>query len=366
MESCRCCCEEKNELLDMKTTKDDKTQKFVVDCFVSITKLSLQEVEINTKICQKCHSELLQAFHFQQNALMAHFRLKNAWMPDLKPDFEELQIKIEVPKDEIIAESPKILQFKARKKRKPSSETLECRLKCDHCSKTFETKRYLTNHLLRKHFNNMKSHLCDNCGLRFLGISELRNHIRATHTNELPYSCHLCPRSYRSLQSLKVHLTSHSDVRAFVCETCSSSFKTRGALFNHRRLHQITNDPFICEICSSKFTTKLYYEKHLRSHSIEETVRCPVCNKCFKNQSILKLHARTHTGEMFRCNACPKEYNTKEKLSKHFLCSHSGQEKKFKCHLCSSAFYVNHKLNRHLRNVHKVEVTVDQRKIKKY
>lgn len=151
-----------------------------------------------------------------------------------------------------------------------------------------------------------------------------------------------------------------------MCEGCSASFKTRGALFNHRRLHQITNDPFICEICSSKFTTKLYYEKHLRSHSIEETVRCQQCNKCFKNQAIYKLHERTHTGEMFKCKACPKEYNTKEKLSKHFLCTHSGQEKQFKCNLCSSAFFVNHKLNRHLRNVHKVIVTVDKRKIKKY
>lgn len=173
-------------------------------------------------------------------------------------------------------------------------------------------------------------------------------------------------RSHFLLSFETLLIKSLSDVRAFVCEGCSASFKTRGALFNHRRLHQITNDPFICEICNSKFATKLYYEKHLRSHSIEETVRCPQCNKCFKNQAIYKLHKRTHTGQMYKCNACPKEYNTKEKLSKHFLCTHSGQEKQFKCNLCSSSFFVNHKLNRHLRNVHKVIVTVDKRKIKKY
>lgn len=233
-ECCRCCSLQHNDLKDMRAVNEENSQKLLVDCFIAITGLSLEQIECNTKICPKCHIDLTQAFTFRENALSVHLKLQDRWLDQLtlesKPEIKfmdsphlcehEPLIKIEAfgeeyLKNEVIVE-PAVVRIKPTKqnksRRKEESRTLEsdCRLKCDHCEKTFETKRYLTNHLLRKHFNNMKSHLCDNCGLKFLGISELRNHIRTTHTNELPYTCHLCPRSYRSLQSLKVHLTSHS------------------------------------------------------------------------------------------------------------------------------------------------------------
>lgn len=233
IECCRCCSSEHDDLVDMKATNEVISQKRLVDCFIAITGLTIEQIEFNTKICLKCQTKLIQAYSFRQNVLLVHIKLQTKWldlMPiESKPEINfmnsphEPHIKIEAfgeeylsTKEEITIESPVKLskQSKSRKRlsdRKTPVES-DCRLKCDHCDKTFETKRYLTNHLLRKHFNNMKSHLCDNCGLKFMGTSELRNHIRATHTNELPYTCHLCPRSYRSLQSLKVHLTSHSGV----------------------------------------------------------------------------------------------------------------------------------------------------------
>lgn len=235
VESCRCCSTDNdNNLIDMKAVSEESSQNLLVECFIAITGLTLEQINYNTKICAKCHIELIQAYKFRQNALLVHLKLQNIWLDQIsvesKPEIKfmnsphlcehEPLIKIEAfaeeyLKDEINVESTAVRikmpkQNRSRKKVAQSVSESECRLKCNHCDKTFETKRYLTNHLLRKHFNNMKSHLCDNCGLKFLGISELRNHIRTTHTNELPYTCHLCPRSYRSLQSLKVHLTSHS------------------------------------------------------------------------------------------------------------------------------------------------------------
>jgi hypothetical protein len=51
---------------------------------------------------------------------------------------------------------------------------------------------------------------------------------------------------------------------------------------------------------------------------------------------------------IYKCSLCPKEYNYKSSLSRHFL-NHTG-EKRFNCNVCKKIFNRNDLLNQHRKS----------------
>ena len=94
-------------------------------------------------------------------------------------------------------------------------------------------------------------------------------------------ACPECDKQFLSLKGCKSHMTSVHGLeqdRPYKCSHCEKSFKDRGTLKAHERIH--TNDrPFPCSYCDKKYCTSSDRKKHERFHTNEKPYRCTVCDK---------------------------------------------------------------------------------------
>lgn len=99
----------------------------------------------------------------------------------------------------------------------------ERRFKCDECGKMFKLKEDMKKHA-KRHLINAKDFAaaeklgkvygCEICGKKFATNLSRVVHIR-THTNERPYSCKFCEKSFKDM----AHLLRHEQLHAKVPKT---------------------------------------------------------------------------------------------------------------------------------------------------
>lgn len=112
---------------------------------------------------------------------------------------------------------------------------------CDvaECRKSFKAKQNLKNHKLNVHTKT----LCDQCSMMIPTI-RMKEHRLLHHSGldpaDKPLKCDVsgCKGAFRSRQALKYHqITAHSNERPFICEYCAKSFPAEINLRQHRQRH---------------------------------------------------------------------------------------------------------------------------------
>lgn len=168
--------------------------------------------------------------------------------------------------------------------------------KCEHCSKDFTNITALRNHKKLVHNDGFTKFACEYCAMKFLGISALAKHIRK-HTNERPYKCHVCKKSFVVERSLKAHLNFvHSTGgKNFICDICGITFARKEYLLNHAHVHN-KDRRFRCEFCGASFRWNAAKRKHLfQKHQDKLTLfKCSYCDKKFKLEKNCESHELTH------------------------------------------------------------------------
>ena len=86
---------------------------------------------------------------------------------------------------------------------------------------------------------------------------------------------------------------------SFACQICSKTFKWKGNLTTHVRIH---TRPFTCLHCNLKFATQKRLTEHEQVHSMERKYACSKCTYRFPTESFRRAHmTRCHPRKCMHC-----------------------------------------------------------------
>lgn len=146
--------------------------------------------------------------------------------------------------------------------------------KCSECQFSARRKIDLTRH---KATCSQKPYKCDACKTRFYTSKNLNKHNCPVNNAdkfdcfilsdlENPtvrlkiFKCTICGHTSSKINSLYLHLQTHSDNRPYKCNGCSHSTKRQQDLLRHQRTCSLKS--FQCLICLRRFKRKNLLDSH--------------------------------------------------------------------------------------------------------
>ncbi|XP_048000239.1 zinc finger protein 62-like [Leguminivora glycinivorella] len=201
------------------------------------------------------------------------------------------------------------------------------RVTCAYCEKSYANRDVLKAHMIVRHPTEVsagevsKPHVCQECGMAFKAPSQLKIH-SVKHSLSRDYYCVECDKSFKSASILKHHLKTASTHVSYTelplaCEHCDKRFAIRRDLERHANRIHLNIKPFQCDRCEKVTEIEQWLTWSLNEHRrlVHEGFKrplkypCPMCDKVFDRNQILKGHIRTHTGERpYQCTRCPAQF----------------------------------------------------------
>ncbi|KAF4680614.1 hypothetical protein FOZ60_013234 [Perkinsus olseni] len=202
----------------------------------------------------------------------------------------------------------------------------------------------------------------------FLKKAHLDRHVSSVHTDDRPYQCPMCPKTFKRASHLKRHEeNAHSIEKNEICEKCGKAFGGSEQLRRHLKRHRVkaahaSETLSVASIMSRK--AELVADRRVEEPSKEPDHRCEKCGKSFTRLRGLRLHMRskhhrTRGGEVvaelpsFPCHLCGLEFSTGSNRNAHMRVKHpGGTPTQFKCSRCGFESPYRHVVVRHEKNVH--------------
>ncbi|KAG7472060.1 hypothetical protein MATL_G00104630 [Megalops atlanticus] len=163
---------------------------------------------------------------------------------------------------------------------------------CEECGHRASSRNGLQMHIKAIH-RNERPFVCEFCNHAFTQKANLNMHLR-THTGEKPFQCHLCGKTFRTQASLDKHHRTHTGERPFRCEFCDQRFTEKGPLLRHVASKHQEGRPHYCHICSKTFKAIEQLRVHVRRHKGMRKFECTECGYKFTRQAHLRRHSQIH------------------------------------------------------------------------
>ncbi|KAJ8921140.1 hypothetical protein NQ315_013611 [Exocentrus adspersus] len=221
---------------------------------------------------------------------------------------------------------------------------------CEICDSSFNDRRKLNRHKKMYH-ECIKEYLCIACDKTFSSKTSLDSHYRLKHAEIKPYQCEHCGERFARLDYLRRH------------NNCTDPSHCRKFLKGPRRKFRYTKadgEPIKCKLCGKIFKDVYLLKLHLTTHTNIRRFRCSVCNLTFTTNKNRERHEKIHEDPLsrYRCIVCWKRAQSQEELDEHMM----GHEKKYQCHVCHESFARIYLLNFHVSEEHADDEDVEKEK----
>ncbi|KAJ9589614.1 hypothetical protein L9F63_017199 [Diploptera punctata] len=223
--------------------------------------------------------------------------------------------------------------------------------RCADCKKNFIDKTLWKIHL-KEHLSkpDVGPFSCPQCDKKFSSKYGLANHMNLhLPEDERPYKCRHCNKGFGAKHAMTKHERTHlpdEQRLSYVCDICGKRFGYASTLDGHQRHVHQNERPFICHICAKTFPIKGALTYHLTTHEVQDRVQCSQCGIWLKNEKILRIHKRSHQGELYACPHCDKVSSTRNNLRMHM--KRHSDARPHSCSLCSRAFKTPRDLKTHM------------------
>lgn len=221
------------------------------------------------------------------------------------------------------------------------------KLKCDKCSKLFNSASTLEYHKLTH--NRIK---CEKCELTFPASME-RTHLCTTKVKTEPvqlpendptappkqrviqYTCLLCKKKFHTRKMLYQHKKMHIKVKIFKCKMCNNSYSDAGALKIHREEDHKDKSGVVVEDNRVELIQNESAEGQSSVHKSpelvgEKSLNCSFCHKGYSSEGSLDRHMKLHVNSskifaiqkpsdpgIFYCNTCDKAFTSFASFNRH-------------------------------------------------
>lgn len=201
--------------------------------------------------------------------------------------------------------------------------------------------------------NKNTKYKCPRCNNSY-NYRDLRYHIYI-HTNEKPFECKDCGKTFAHVNYLRIHMKRHMAVRDQICEICGAGFIFTKSLKSHMEIHKTEREKkFPCHVCGSSHYTKGQLAQHIKRHTpkSDRIHKCNYqgCKGSFVHKNELQEHQLVHTDpddKPLLCDQCTYKTKSFQSFRKHYR-QHTGN-KPYNCHFCNYTTALRSNLTRHLR-----------------
>ena len=182
---------------------------------------------------------------------------------------------------------------------------------CEYCDKIFKCQSDLSTHL--KTHDGEKLYHCDQCSKSFTKTGFLDTHMERIHykgryrvKKEGSYQCIRCNKAYVSEGFLVRHLQVCKESPATLTNSDTHEIREVSNELRTATQSDITSNVesseetlYQCDHCGKSFKKKGYLQKHIKLHdpteqSDERSYQCNHCDKVFQKKKNLNQHQMTH------------------------------------------------------------------------
>ncbi|XP_026743972.1 zinc finger protein draculin-like isoform X6 [Trichoplusia ni] len=179
-------------------------------------------------------------------------------------------------------------------------------------------------------------------------FNDIKNHIMAFKFDDNLLKCIYCSQNFHKFKNLQQHMNLHC--RNYICEVCDAGFINKKILNCHSEAHKIGT--FKCDLCPKVFDThrkKTGHEKSVHVYA-SFTLKCGYCNEKFNSYRKKDIHMYEKHGvqiKTLKCSACEKTFESRNALTIHTKRDHL-MERKHCCTECDMKFYGRRELDQHM------------------